>query len=92
MTTKIADPKPQLPSKRTQTILIAAATGVSTYGSIIQLQDDNDEGADDEIGAALQATGTVFRKAASGKLSGRKNILRAIADALYTEIGVELPE
>jgi hypothetical protein len=90
MTTKIE--KPPMPSKRTQTILIAAATGVTTYGSILQLQDDDDVGTDDEIGAALQATGTVFRKAASGKLSGRKSIIRAIADALYAEIGVEVPE
>ncbi len=89
MTTKIE--KPPI-SKKTQTILIAVATGATTYGSILQLQDDDETGTDDEIGTALQITGTVFRKAATGKLSGKKNILRAIADALYTEIGVDVPE
>lgn len=79
-------------SKRTQTILIAASTGLTTYGSLLQLQDDDDEGADDEIGSALNVAGTVFRRAASGKLNGKENILRTIADGIYQQLGIEVPE
>lgn len=89
-TTKTADPGL---SKKTKTILISAAGGLSTYGVVLQLQDDDDKGADDEIGGALIVTSEVFRKVASGKTKpGRDEILRAIADGIYMRLGIDLPE
>lgn len=79
-------------SKRTRTILISVAQGVTTGGVILQLQDDDDEGTDDEIGMALQITGDVFRRVAAGRIKGRDGILRAIADGIYMQLGVDVPE
>lgn len=77
-------------SNRARTIVISAASGLSTAGVIAQLQDADDVGSDDEIGAALQAAGEVFRKiGTSGKAFGRNDILKAIADGLYIRIGLE---
>lgn len=77
-------------SSRARTIVISAASGLSTAGLIAQLQDADDIGPDDEIGAALQAAGEVFRRiGSSGKTFGRNEILKAIADGLYLRIGFE---
>lgn len=82
--------KPAPLSNRARTIIVSAAQGLSTAGVIVQLQDADDVGPDDEIGAALQAAGEVFRKiGTSGKAFGRNDILKAIADGLYLRIGLE---
>lgn len=52
--------KPAALSTRSRLIVTSAAQGLTTAGVIIQLQDADDIGADDEIGAALQAAGEVF--------------------------------
>lgn len=83
-------PKPTVLSNRARTIAISAASGLSTAGVIAQLQDTDDVGADDEIGAALQAAGEVFRRVGtSNKPFGRNDVLKAIADGLYVRVGLE---
>ncbi len=77
-------------SNRARTILVSAASGMSTAGVILQLQDLDDKGPDDEIGAALQVAGEVFRKiGTAGKAVNRNEVLKAIADGLYLRIGLE---
>lgn len=89
---KIVDPPPQGLSNRARTILIAASGGIGAYGVALQLQDADDIGADDEIAKALQITATVFRRAATSKAFGRNELLRSIADGIYTELGIPVPE
>lgn len=77
-------------SSRARTILISVASGISTGGVILQLSDANDTGADDETGSALQVAAEVFRRAGtSGQAVNRNDILKAIADGIYTRIGLE---
>ena len=72
--------------------LMFAVGQVMNAGRTIRLIDTNRTGRDDLIGFILETSGEGFQKYLQGDMKGTDKALLAVADAIYTAQGLELPE
>ena len=69
-----------------------AAGNMQAVGQALQAQDPDATGKDDVIGAVLTASGSAMQAYVNGNEAGFKRWLKVAADAIYTYLGIAVPQ